>query len=125
MIGIKFCSIVCDNCFFKDAATTEIYMCGHTLSLRDALPVFLDVSRRDGNDRVLVEPESRQIVGDLLLHLAEARLGMADQVHLVHHDGDLPQAQRSEEHTSKLQSLMRTSYADFCLKKIKQRQSAK
>src|SRR3546814_3977709 len=25
--------------------------------------------------------------------------------------------QRSEEHTSELQSLMRTSYADFCLKK--------
>src|SRR3546814_1699580 len=26
---------------------------------------------------------------------------------------------RSEEHTSELQSLMRTSYADFCLKKKK------
>src|SRR3546814_7286269 len=29
----------------------------------------------------------------------------------------LPQAERSEEHTSELQSLMRTSYAVFCLKK--------
>src|SRR3546814_2529000 len=29
-------------------------------------------------------------------------------------------AQRSEEHTSELQSLMRTSYAVFCLKKITQ-----
>src|SRR3546814_4827273 len=29
------------------------------------------------------------------------------------------QAQRSEEHTSELQSLMRTSYAVFCLKKKK------
>src|SRR3546814_4923547 len=28
-----------------------------------------------------------------------------------------PQVVRSEEHTSELQSLMRTSYADFCLKK--------
>src|SRR3546814_6766312 len=28
-------------------------------------------------------------------------------------------AQRSEEHTSELQSLMRTSYAVFCLKKTK------
>src|SRR3546814_2707483 len=28
--------------------------------------------------------------------------------------------ERSEEHTSELQSLMRTSYAVFCLKKIKQ-----
>src|SRR3546814_1420872 len=30
---------------------------------------------------------------------------------------------RSEEHTSELQSLMRISYAVFCLKKKKQRQS--
>src|SRR3546814_8281082 len=33
------------------------------------------------------------------------------EVHHLHH------AQRSEEHTSELQSLMRTSYAVFCLKK--------
>src|SRR3546814_7798347 len=30
---------------------------------------------------------------------------------------------RSEEHTSELQSLMRISYADFCLKKKKQKQT--
>src|SRR3546814_8376343 len=30
---------------------------------------------------------------------------------------DLPGAKRSEEHTSELQSLMRISYAVFCLKK--------
>src|SRR3546814_7132566 len=30
-----------------------------------------------------------------------------------------PNPQRSEEHTSELQSLMRTSYAVFCLKKKK------
>src|SRR3546814_9940794 len=34
------------------------------------------------------------------------------------HEGvDLAANQRSEEHTSELQSLMRTSYAVFCLKK--------
>src|SRR3546814_1278056 len=32
-------------------------------------------------------------------------------------------AQRSEEHTSELQSLMRISYAVFCLKKKKQKQT--
>src|SRR3546814_1496310 len=32
---------------------------------------------------------------------------------------DLPAAQRSEEHTSELQSLMRLSYAVFCLRKQK------
>src|SRR3546814_4614373 len=31
----------------------------------------------------------------------------------------VPEAQRSEEHTSELQSLMRISYAVFCLKKKK------
>src|SRR3546814_8968601 len=34
-----------------------------------------------------------------------------------------PRAQRSEEHTSELQSLMRISYAVFCLKKKKKRKS--
>src|SRR3546814_10751911 len=33
--------------------------------------------------------------------------------------GEGAQANRSEEHTSELQSLMRTSYAVFCLKKTK------
>src|SRR3546814_7035671 len=36
-------------------------------------------------------------------------------------DGALLDVDRSEEHTSELQSLMRTSYAVFCLKKKKQR----
>src|SRR3546814_1025659 len=36
-----------------------------------------------------------------------------------------PASYRSEEHTSELQSLMRNSYAVFCLKKKKQTQTAK
>src|SRR3546814_6466815 len=40
-----------------------------------------------------------------------------DHVEADRHDQEL---QRSEEHTSELQSLMRRSYADFCLKKKKQ-----
>src|SRR3546814_5497308 len=32
-------------------------------------------------------------------------------------NGEIADALRSEEHTSELQSLMRISYADFCLKK--------
>src|SRR3546814_5699283 len=35
----------------------------------------------------------------------------------------LEKRQRSEEHTSELQSLMRISYAVFCLKKTKNRQN--
>src|SRR3546814_6758044 len=49
-------------------------------------------------------------------------LGQGDDVVLV--DGGEPElhgggAERSEEHTSELQSLMRISYAVFCLKKKK------
>src|SRR3546814_5178551 len=35
----------------------------------------------------------------------------------------LPETYRSEEHTSELQSLMRISYAVFCLKKKKKKQT--
>src|SRR3546814_8436538 len=39
---------------------------------------------------------------------------------IIDRSGEIvPQSGRSEEHTSELQSLMRISYADFCLKKKK------
>src|SRR3546814_3777439 len=40
-----------------------------------------------------------------------------DAVRALRTDRDVEQAVRSEEHTSELQSLMRISYAVFCLKK--------
>src|SRR3546814_9263020 len=40
-------------------------------------------------------------------------------VRLARDDDHLGESQRSEEHTSELQSLMRISYAVFCLKKKK------
>src|SRR3546814_8100254 len=54
---------------------------------------------------------------------ARRRLGAAgDRPDDIHHADDLvaraqADAARSEEHTSELQSLMRISYAVFCLKK--------
>src|SRR3546814_8118692 len=56
--------------------------------------------------------------------LAEGRVGAAvvDAVHFVAELGD-ELVERSEEHTSELQSLMRISYAVFCLKKKKQKQN--
>src|SRR3546814_1805550 len=39
------------------------------------------------------------------------------------HEFQCRQSQRSEEHTSELQSLMRISYAVFCLKKKKKKQT--
>src|SRR3546814_1608545 len=47
--------------------------------------------------------------GDVAQRLAVVRSGIAGEGQLV--------ADRSEEHTSELQSLMRISYAVFCLKK--------
>src|SRR3546814_6676889 len=47
------------------------------------------------------------------LHVRRRR---ADEVE-VHLEGAVPHLRRSEEHTSELQSLMRISYAVFCLKK--------
>src|SRR3546814_5471345 len=65
------------------------------------------------------------VFGDALLHLGIDRPGIGDALlleiaeQLV--DGRLqrraPAGPRSEEHTSELQSLMRISYAVFCLKK--------
>src|SRR3546814_3015624 len=47
-------------------------------------------------------------------------------VHVVApHDGSIRGFKRSEEHTSELQSLMRTSYAVFCFKKKKLQQAIK
>src|SRR3546814_2893389 len=46
-------------------------------------------------------------LADLLVDLENGEL----------HPEDLDDATRSEEHTSELQSLMRSSYAVFCLKK--------
>src|SRR3546814_4429960 len=48
------------------------------------------------------------------LHGFAVSFGQASAVHMLEHAGI-----RSEEHTSELQSLMRISYAVFCLKKKK------
>src|SRR3546814_10543157 len=79
----------------------------------------IGIARRDPHR---VEPEGR-ILGLLARKLAH-RLPGIEREHLVGRDAVLgdddaadDDAIRSEEHTSELQSLMRTSYAVFCLKK--------
>src|SRR3546814_1390742 len=47
------------------------------------------------------------------------RLAARKEAEIVDLFADLRQQRRSEEHTSELQSLMRISYAVFCLKKKK------
>src|SRR5436309_5039103 len=65
--------------FFNDTATTEIY----TLSLHDALPIFL--------------PRPPDQPDDLIVRQPHGRPGTGFVVHALEHD-------RSEEHTSELQS---------------------
>src|SRR3546814_1679556 len=52
--------------------------------------------------------------------VAASRLPVGSSAKMIVGPGATPRAMRSEEHTSELQSLMRTSYAVFCLKKKKQ-----
>src|SRR3546814_9818649 len=61
--------------------------------------------------------------GGALADLQDAEVADADALALLQRLGDRREElveQRSEEHTSELQSLMRISYAVFCLKKKNQ-----
>src|SRR3546814_4827095 len=55
---------------------------------------------------------------DALAYMNDFPLGHVQQIHLAGHSRQTDEKGcRSEEHTSELQSLMRISYAVFCLKK--------
>src|SRR3546814_4910690 len=77
--------------------------------VRTALPhrVRGDDRRAAGMGHVAVDDQKRPV--------RHRRLGRPRQFRAPVRRSDLPP--RSEEHTSELQSLMRTSYAVFCLKK--------
>src|SRR3546814_6387536 len=61
-------------------------------------------------------PRSRGVYDDLVLIADERTLG---EMRPLLHKEVQDRLRRSEEHTSELQSLMRISYAVFCLKKKK------
>src|SRR3546814_14049006 len=110
--------MLCLFFFLMDTATTEIYTDLPTLALHDALPIFPIVAEGEigaetdtrgrrhlqGHGRI----GSRQPAGRAGREIAETQF-----------TDDTRRDQRSEEHTSELQSLMRISYAVFCLKKKK------
>src|SRR3546814_9446556 len=69
----------------------------------------------------------RQPAGSLKqrpIRLQPARRAPIWQPAVAHDDIGIGAGRRSEEHTSELQSLMRRSYAVFCLKKKKKRNNA-
>src|SRR3546814_5347398 len=72
-------------------------------------------ARRDGSDVELLHE-----IGELVVKPARGEQGQGITVGVTTEpelEDAIELAGRSEEHTSELQSLMRTSYADFCLKK--------
>src|SRR3712207_9542455 len=77
--------------FFNDTATTEIY----TLSLHDALPILVSVRRGIGGG-------SRRDDEDVRRSVARGTSGRGEDVGQVPRPG--AEEQRSEEHTSELQS---------------------
>src|SRR3546814_10118528 len=108
--------------FFNYTATTESYTYVRTLALNDALPIYqhlVGIDFRRGDDLELHRVFRRTVALaanhpaiHVLRHMADRR-NLADLVKIL----VAALGGRSEEHTSELQSLMRKSYAVFCLKK--------
>src|SRR3546814_2270548 len=103
--------------FFNATATTETYTHCHTLSLHYALPIYHLIGMTDhrGAQHFIERADMRQArwtIAGFEKHIAfvGCALAMAFQQ-------PARLFKRSEEHTSELQSLMRISYAAFCLKK--------
>src|SRR3546814_10534044 len=103
------------NLVFNDTANTEIYTYCHTLSLHDALPIStsLPAMRRSKSRGRAGRPRAKD-------HSA-SRTSAPGPFFRIESMAFCADALRSEEHTSELQSLMRISYAVFCLKKKKSR----
>src|SRR3546814_6807084 len=82
---------------------------------------------RRGTGRQLADEPGTEGQDRRLEQLADARLvrRAADRPGPERHPGHRRRLGRSEEHTSELQSLMRNSYAVFCLKKKKIHQTLK
>src|SRR3546814_7453548 len=89
-----------------------------------ALPIWLDVKLHIPAHRLVRNRIERIVVDDVLPRRSGRRGYVVDppdevgRIHLAgrHIDRCEGRDQRSEEHTSELQSLMRISYAVFCLK---------
>src|SRR3546814_17431768 len=106
--------------FLEDTATTEIYTYSHTRPLLDALPI--SPARQDYNYWLATSGSGFQfplggrvwqgtqnVTGTITSMSAGATFSLSSNF--------FGSSSRSEEHTSELQSLMRISYAVFCLKK--------
>src|SRR3546814_9582255 len=92
--------------FFNVTTTTGFNTYLHTLSLHDALPILAGPLRSRSSSAV---PAGGAV--------PRADQGRMESPEAIHRPCKSALPFRSEEHTSELQSLMRSSYAVFCLKK--------
>src|SRR3546814_7635890 len=99
-------------------APPELYSSLHTLSLPDALPIslvhFRYVPIRPRSPVPCQGRRSRRSAVEQEIEAARQLLDQAERVVVL--TGAGISTDRSEEHTSELQSLMRISYDVFCLK---------
>src|SRR3546814_4384416 len=108
--------------FFNGPATTENYTYVHTLALPDALPISRRRLAGQADGRAGKADRKRPRRADEAVRLSLTREGRARRWRRQEGSTSRPGSPRcgpgrSEEHTSELQSLMRISYAVFCLKK--------
>src|SRR3546814_1623671 len=82
-----------------------------------------DTVHPDAKDRLLAAQKNNGFLPNLIGVLANAPTALETYqvVGAINARTGLTAAERSEEHTSELQSLMRISYAVFCLKKKNKR----
>src|SRR3546814_1243568 len=110
------------------AATTEYHKYRHTLSRHDARPILRERSKRSIAAKRATVRQPARCAGDAhrdrTLRSSSAVISTlaagGRSVPLSHARPTRTRglrSLRSEEHTSELQSLMRISYAVFCLKK--------
>src|SRR3546814_1519187 len=96
----------------------EGHLCGHRSETAD------QQDSQDGAEHGTCQAEHERLEDDAEQHLGTGGAGTAEQGDRAAPGLQADQEQgeeRSEEHTSELQSLMRISYAVFCLKKKKQK----
>src|SRR3546814_2469091 len=118
VIGCVFCV------FFNDTATNLISPYLHTLTLHDALPICSHGGNQPHADLAVAlsrRGAERRPQGDCRPLPRSSRRRDEDLARHAWRDALDGRPFRSEEHTSELQSLMRISYAVFCLKKKKTR----
>src|SRR3546814_9017845 len=95
-----------------------------TVRHADYIGSWLEIIREDNRAIVRAASAASKAADYLLAFRPEAAVAANDD-HRGKSDRAAVDGRRSEEHTSELQSLMRSSYAVFCLKKKKNKTTKK